>query len=301
MTANDLRVLRLAGALRAKAHTLPEAVLDAEWKAVDRAKLAAEGRVADAAERVILAHVAPGFDLAAMLADLLDALDGPLGEALRAGFATGLARMDVRLPFDADRPSVAQALSEIMERQRSVPNTLASRIETIVSDGLARGLDRDAIGQLVRAAAPEIAKNSAELIGQTAATASFEAGQVESFKDAGVETHRWLTQRDDRVRDEHAALDGEEVRVGQAFSNGVEYPSEPRCRCTLLPIIPAAASRRGRAWRLERDAKIRERVEAVRPQYPQNVAAAFQHVADEFTEAGEPVSPRTVERAVWGR
>jgi uncharacterized protein with gpF-like domain len=43
----------------------------------------------------------------------------------------------------------------------------------------------------------------------------------------------WLSARDSRVRDEHVELDGQEKDVDEAFSNGLQQPGEPNCRCTL--------------------------------------------------------------------
>ena len=50
-----------------------------------------------------------------------------------------------------------------------------------------------------------------------------------------VETKRWETVSDDRVRPAHRLLDGETVPKDQNFSNGLAYPSEYRCRCTTSP------------------------------------------------------------------
>jgi len=42
---------------------------------------------------------------------------------------------------------------------------------------------------------------------------------------------------DDRVRDEHAAMNGEIVDIDKPFSNGEMYPGDVNCRCTVLPVI----------------------------------------------------------------
>lgn len=59
-------------------------------------------------------------------------------------------------------------------------------------------------------------------------------GNLEAARQSKiVVTKTWLTCRDDRVRDEHEAMDGETVGLNDVFSNGLEYPSEPMCRCVL--------------------------------------------------------------------
>ena len=56
---------------------------------------------------------------------------------------------------------------------------------------------------------------------------------------------RWSATLDERVRDSHAALDGETVNTDAAFSNGLMYPGDPNgapaevynCRCRLETVI----------------------------------------------------------------
>ena len=55
------------------------------------------------------------------------------------------------------------------------------------------------------------------------------------------------THKDDRVRDEHldapAGVGGEKRRIDEPFSNGLQEPSEPNCRCTLLYSVEDSRER----------------------------------------------------------
>ncbi|GAF85937.1 unnamed protein product, partial [marine sediment metagenome] len=63
-------------------------------------------------------------------------------------------------------------------------------------------------------------------------------GSYQAYKQSGVvERKQWLATMDDRVRDEHAAMNGEKVGLDESFSNGLMFPGEPNCRCTVLPVI----------------------------------------------------------------
>jgi SPP1 gp7 family putative phage head morphogenesis protein len=53
-----------------------------------------------------------------------------------------------------------------------------------------------------------------------------------------VQKKEWLATMDSRVREAHAAMNGEVVGIDEAFSNGSMYPDEPNCRCTILPVLP---------------------------------------------------------------
>jgi uncharacterized protein with gpF-like domain len=58
-------------------------------------------------------------------------------------------------------------------------------------------------------------------------------------------TKVWVATADDRTRESHAELDGEEVLVDEPFSNGLMCPADPtgepeevyNCRCTILRHI----------------------------------------------------------------
>jgi SPP1 gp7 family putative phage head morphogenesis protein len=60
----------------------------------------------------------------------------------------------------------------------------------------------------------------------------------------GVEEYIWNTSNDERVREEHAALDGTTQRWDSPpdTGNGNNHPGEDfQCRCTATPIIPLFA------------------------------------------------------------
>jgi SPP1 gp7 family putative phage head morphogenesis protein len=70
-------------------------------------------------------------------------------------------------------------------------------------------------------------------VGRAASFGTWE-GARQASEELGITIERtWITSRDDRVRDEHQALDGETVGLDEAFSNGRHYPDEPNCRCDV--------------------------------------------------------------------
>lgn len=77
-------------------------------------------------------------------------------------------------------------------------------------------------------------------------------GSYETMEDLNVEFQRWISAHDRRVRGndpkdkaDHRKMDGQIVRVGDKFSNGLRYPGDRNgrieewinCRCTLGPFI----------------------------------------------------------------
>jgi len=76
--------------------------------------------------------------------------------------------------------------------------------------------------------------NRAQLIADDQFNKGVEVLNRARFQSLGSITYRWISERDDRVRDTHRARDGE------TFSyNGATHPGwEIRCRCHAEPIFP---------------------------------------------------------------
>jgi len=81
----------------------------------------------------------------------------------------------------------------------------------------------------------------AERIARTEVIGSSNFGNYEAMVQSNVvEEREWLATMDDRVRDSHAAMNGEHTSLGKPYSNGLMYPGDPNgdpseivnCRCT---------------------------------------------------------------------
>lgn len=86
---------------------------------------------------------------------------------------------------------------------------------------------------------PAFDRDRAKLVARTETTRVMNGAPQEALAERSRRTGRkyvktWWAVLDDRVRDEHADLHGEQQSVDQPFSNGLQAPGEPNCRCTLL-------------------------------------------------------------------
>jgi SPP1 gp7 family putative phage head morphogenesis protein len=120
----------------------------------------------------------------------------------------------------------------------NVFGTTKELVSDVIQGGLDAGASTSAIAQLIRESTG-FSKTRADLIARTETTKAFNGAPQESLADLAERTGRtftktWSTALDDRVRDEHVDMEGETVEVNEAFSNGLQYPSEPNCRCTTL-------------------------------------------------------------------
>lgn len=113
--------------------------------------------------------------------------------------------------------------------------------------GLKRPLAESAIDRKLASYQRRAVAINAETNARTATVDSLKLGQHMSWDDAiakGVVRRdelfmRWVTVGDDRVRDEHVAMNGEEIPYGMTFSNGETIPGEStyNCRCVVRYVI----------------------------------------------------------------
>lgn len=99
------------------------------------------------------------------------------------------------------------------------------------------------------AAVTDMNRSSAIRNARTMTTSAENGGRIDSYKRAenmGIKiTQEWLATKDGRTRHEHAMLDGQERKVGEAFEvegYKIMFPGDPEaepfltynCRCTLV-------------------------------------------------------------------
>lgn len=87
--------------------------------------------------------------------------------------------------------------------------------------------------------AKQLLKQRSELIARTETMRSSNAGLREMWYQAVDKDllpsdvkREWIATEDERTRDEHADLDGEQVGLNEGFSLGYEPGEEPACRCS---------------------------------------------------------------------
>lgn len=134
------------------------------------------------------------------------------------------------------------------------------RVQNAVTQGIIQGESITDIGQRL---CGELATSNAskmDMFARTAVTGAQNAGRVERLHEAeemGIEVRKkWLSAHDDRVRDTHADLDGQEQDIDEPFvtSDGrtIGYPGDPtadpdlvyNCRCTMIYVYPKYEGRR---------------------------------------------------------
>jgi SPP1 gp7 family putative phage head morphogenesis protein len=143
---------------------------------------------------------------------------------------------DIKLPYKQLDPT------------KDIPwNT--KKLNSAVLQGIVQGESMDKIAKRLM---PIVGQNSTAAIrtARTCVTGAENAGRQASYKELAskgtVMTKVWIATGDERTRESHLELDGEEVPIDEPFSNDLMYPADPdvddpaevyNCRCSMRSHI----------------------------------------------------------------
>jgi uncharacterized protein with gpF-like domain len=133
-----------------------------------------------------------------------------------------------------------------------VASTTAKDIQGIIEQGLISGASTTQIANAIDNS-KSFGMSRSKMIARTEATKAINLATDQAYQAAANEgiriQKRWLTSRDDKVRETHQELEGQIVGVSEDFvvpSTGEQAPapaafSSPaesiNCRCTIVPVI----------------------------------------------------------------
>lgn len=177
---------------------------------------------------------------------------GPIFRAIyKAGGAAGA--LDLGVVFDvASLGAAAWLRSETARFADEVNGTTGKAIFDALADGVEAGDTLNALIDRISALWDPLTRPEGyriRNIARTEVTGAYNAGRIESWKHPDVAGiiggGQWISVRDQKVRDSHQLADGEIVPLGQLFSNGCEFPGDPRapakercgCRCLLREVL----------------------------------------------------------------
>lgn len=113
-------------------------------------------------------------------------------------------------------------------------------------------LNGDSIPNIANRLLDIVNNNEASAIrnARTMVTGAENSGRLDSYNDLAekgvVQRKVWIATYDDRTRESHAEINGEEVEIDKVFSNGLMYPGDPdgedpseiwNCRCSMKDHI----------------------------------------------------------------
>lgn len=140
---------------------------------------------------------------------------------------------------------------KLPHKKVNVPKDERWNIKQLNSKLLAGIENGDSIQKIAQSLTVVIGNNmaSATRNARTMVTGAENAGRKDSYDNLAeqgvVQKKVWIATADDRTRESHLELDGEEVDIDQPFSNGLMYPGDPagdpeevyNCRCSMRDHI----------------------------------------------------------------
>jgi SPP1 gp7 family putative phage head morphogenesis protein len=125
-------------------------------------------------------------------------------------------------------------------------NSARDEISEVIADSFEQGLTSAETAERIKDAVYDVSGvriSNAGMISRTEIGSITQMAKLEAYRAEEVEYWEWITARDDKVRDTHL-IDGEVVRVGEPFSNGLIMPLDPDgspdevCNCFLGDMVP---------------------------------------------------------------
>lgn len=153
-----------------------------------------------------------------------------------------LAEVGIETAFNVTNPRARRILeNRVFKFAKEVNETTQDRLRRTLAIGFDKGEDIRALSQRV-ADQFDIARGSrTNTIARTEVIGASNQGTFEGYTQSQiVETIIWLSARLPSTRDSHLRVDGQEVKLGERFSNGLRYPHDPagpaeeviNCVCT---------------------------------------------------------------------
>ena len=122
----------------------------------------------------------------------------------------------------------------------SILDTSKAAVKDIILNGVSQNLNTVEIAKNLRQFYDDQSKWKSMRVARTEVGAAAGYGQRSAAEQSGVvNSHQWVSSRDDRVRDLHQEVDGETVPLDESYSNGLSFPGDPsgdpeeiiNCRC----------------------------------------------------------------------
>jgi uncharacterized protein with gpF-like domain len=154
----------------------------------------------------------------------------------------------VGLDFNIANPRVQSVIQQrVTKLAGQVTETTMQRVRDVIADARTEGVGVSEIAKRIRddAFGGTITATRAQTIARTETVGALNEGEHLAAVESGVmQSKRWLSQRDGRVRDDHAADNaGGWIPISARYPNtGLLFPHEPgapadqvvNCRCSQL-------------------------------------------------------------------
>ena len=166
--------------------------------------------------------------------------------AMKARWRPKLKRIIRNNPFfDTIRWTEEDLLNKVFIASKRTLARVTSELNQIITDGYTSGKGINIVANMLTRRFDQLETWEAKRIARTEIHNSHNQGVMRIYDEVGVEYTQWIAASDDRVRESHEEINGEIIRIGDKYSNGLEYPGDTNgdieewinCRCSNAPFV----------------------------------------------------------------
>ena len=145
--------------------------------------------------------------------------------------------------------TLEEAEEELLTRTFTASKRTLARItgsiNQIITEGYTSGKGINVVAGLLEKRFDQLETWEAKRIARTEIHNAHNNAVMKTYEALNVEYTQWIAADDDRTRDSHAELNGEIIRMGDTYSNGLQYPGDTsgdieewiNCRCSNAPFV----------------------------------------------------------------
>lgn len=118
-------------------------------------------------------------------------------------------------------------------------------IKTLLTEGYQSGKGINYVSNLLVKRFDQLQTWEAQRIARTEIHNSHNTAVMDTYNEYGVEYTMWIAADDERTRESHLEINGEIIRLGDTYSNGLRFPGDTdgpieewiNCRCSNAPYV----------------------------------------------------------------
>lgn len=153
-----------------------------------------------------------------------------LGRQVKAALGADVFASDRKLPA-----ITSHFINENVQLIKSIPGDVISEVHGVINRAFTNATPHDVVARQIEERFG-VGQSRARLIARDQIGKIYGQTNAARQKELGIESFVWRTVGDERVRDEHEALNGEEFRYDDPPDEGL--PGEPiQCRCYAEPVF----------------------------------------------------------------
>lgn len=147
--------------------------------------------------------------------------------------------------FATLRGAEEDLLERVFIASQATLNRVDTSIKTLLTEGYQSGKGINYVANLLTKRFDQLQTWESKRIARTEIHNSHNTAVMDTYNEIGVEYTMWISADDERTRESHLEINGEIIRLGDTYSNGLRFPGDTdgpieewiNCRCSNAPYV----------------------------------------------------------------